>query len=253
MAEKWSDFTDGILNDRSDEINKKYGLNLIDLLSNPGNYTNNLAAKANFDKIRNDIYGYLDQIEDSIKDERDDLNKNLKNCDEVTSKITSFLNDLSKKSNVPIISPANMRYNKDSVDTVYINEFNDSISLLLNKLVSSSTFILDSTDKYDDYSIGEWIFFRDHKNYDVNLLLEGNTALDLDSSRNEINYLFANAEFVIGIEEQPVQNQNTGTTDTKTATENNTELTPNNTNSTNNPKNGVKTGSDGSAKPSGNS
>lgn len=205
MAEKWSDFTDGILNDRSDEINKKYGLNLADLLSNPGNYTNNLAAKANFEKIRDDIYGYLDQIETSIKDDREELNKNLKNCNDVTQKVSSFLADLSKKSNLPIISPANMRYNKDAVDIIYINEFNDSISSLLNKLASSSNFVLDSTDKYDDYSIGEWIFFGNHKSYDVNLLLEANTALDLDSSRNEINYLFANAEFVMGIDNQPKQ------------------------------------------------
>lgn len=197
MADNWSDFTDQIIQALSDNITRDYGANLSDVLAKPDNYVDNEDMKRDLLKIQKYVNTYLDSLDSSLKTERENLNKDLKNCDDITNNINSILTN-SAKNSTPIITINNFTDSKGDKFTFYIDNFNNSLSDLIKKVSKNSLFIIDNTTKYNDYKIGEWLFVNDIKIYDFVVMLKPNYALDLDSSRAEFDMLFGNAESIIG-------------------------------------------------------
>lgn len=197
MADNWSDFTEQIIQALSDNITRDYGANLSDVLAKPDNYVDNEDMKRDLLKIQKYVNTYLDSLDSSLKTERENLNKDLKNCDDITNNINSILTN-SAKNSTPIITINNFTDSKGDKFTFYIDNFNNSLSDLIKKVSKNSLFIIDNTTKYNDYKIGEWLFVNDIKIYDFVVMLKPNYALDLDSSRAEFDMLFGNAESIIG-------------------------------------------------------
>ncbi|MEM3841363.1 MAG: hypothetical protein QXN59_01560 [Candidatus Micrarchaeaceae archaeon] len=192
MESEWSDYTDAVITNMEGVIKSKYGVQLRELLSDPasikqGNVLDKLPG------IRADIEAYLDELADSMGQERRVVEDAMEKAAAITAQLAQNISMQSKQYKVPIFKPVVLDRKDDDDTKIYVDNIDQSTLAVIEKLASWSTIIFDQTYKYKDYSIGSWLF-SGQKAYSVTVYTPASEYISFEYTKEELETLLDAAE-----------------------------------------------------------
>jgi hypothetical protein len=169
------------------------GVSARDILTKPAFYVSKSNIETTFSNIREDVENYIEELAKGMEDDKKDMEKDGLKCDAVTKQLSQNISMQAKQNNIPIIKPVSIDRNTDGEEVVYINNVDNGIIALIAKLSTSTSFIADFSTVYKTYNLGQWLF-DGQKNYVINVAMEPNAYMDLDSAKEEINVIMDGIE-----------------------------------------------------------
>ncbi len=154
----WDDQTDVFINEIDADTTKKYNVSIRKLLLNPQDFTKMDNMPATIDKMKTDVIAYFDELLGDLKDEEDELTKQLEDVDAIHTQINQIVSSRSGIARVPFLTPADFDFGDVTPETIYINKYDGQIDLLITKLINCSNYVCDLSTSYRKYSIGSWLF-----------------------------------------------------------------------------------------------
>ncbi|MGC8694153.1 MAG: hypothetical protein ACP5RI_00850 [Candidatus Micrarchaeia archaeon] len=198
MADSWDDDVDGLLTDVDDLLYSKYKIHVKDLLNNPyrfGNFNNIVNIT---ELMKSDVDDYINGFIDLMKNEVKKLNDDELKATAVTSQISQTLSLAAKQKNIPIITPVSYSPDQTRTEIILIENNDQNLTLLLQKLIENAILVIDTTIKYENYKFGNWtIITQNGKNYNIQLNINSNMLLKIMQSKKTIDNLFDNAGTIV--------------------------------------------------------
>ena len=154
----WDDQTDVFINEIDADVTKKYNISLRKLLLQPAEFAKTDKISDTVDKIKADVDAYFDEALAGLKDEDEELTKQLESIDAVHTQINQTINSRAGIARTPFVRPVDFDFGDTAPETIYIDAFNGQVDLLITKLINSSAYICDLSTSYRKYSIGSWLF-----------------------------------------------------------------------------------------------
>ncbi|HUC38880.1 MAG TPA: hypothetical protein VL944_01995 [Candidatus Acidoferrum sp.] len=199
MADLWSDYTDALIKDIDQRIGNKYKLSVRDLLSNLDRYSSQPNISATISNLKEESNKYIDGLLDGMKPQAKEMDDSMAKASEITRQLAQNISMQAKQNNKPVIKPVELTRNRDMEEIIQVDNVNDQLLKLAERLVEQSNFVADFTFAYKNYNVGSWLFSTNSKDYTINVFLPSNSALDLEVGRQELNDLFDSAmSFVRG-------------------------------------------------------
>lgn len=186
MAELWTDYTDSLIDRIDGKLKDKYKFSLRDFLSTPDKYSKNPNIEMTLSNMKEDIDKYIDDMITSMPQDSKALQTNITKCNSVTIAVAQTISNVTKQNKIPFIKPVTVDRDFARDETIYIDNADQSMMALINKLAEDSKFVCDFSTSYKDYTLGEW-FFSGTKNYTVTIYLEPNEVLSLETSKEELD------------------------------------------------------------------
>ncbi|MGC8729879.1 MAG: hypothetical protein ACP5RP_00630 [Candidatus Micrarchaeia archaeon] len=187
MADMWSDTTDMIINDFDKTQNDNIAL--ADLFSNPKDFINNKDIATIISKKKEAINNYIDSIINTMQNQKEELYNSAAKCDQLSKQILSKIKDKAAQKWIPVIVPTYVAQNSNGSETIYIDQIDENMDMLIDKFIGGSTYIADMSANFEDYVIGMWLF-SGSKNYILSVHFDTNEFYNILNSKNEINDLF---------------------------------------------------------------
>lgn len=197
--DNWYDLTNSLLDNVEDDIKTQFNIDIEDLLSNPSKYSDNDSIKSRFNDAVGYLNEYLDNVNSSLSESRLELESELSDIDKTTDSILNSIKDEASKSDKPVMSIDNTKYDDQSVIALYVSKADDNTKSLVKSLISNSLFIIDKTSTYNNKHLGEWLFIGNQKIFDLSLSLSSNPVISFDLSKGEINMLTDEAADTLGV------------------------------------------------------
>lgn len=154
----WDDQTGVFVNEIDADTSKKYNISLKKLLLNPGEFANVDKIAETVDKIKTDVGAYFDDLLSNLKDEEDELTKQLEAADAVHTQINQTIGSRAGIARVPFIRPIDFEAGDSNPETVYIDKYDGQLDMLITKLINGANYVCDLSVSYRKYSIGSWLF-----------------------------------------------------------------------------------------------
>ncbi|MDE1868797.1 MAG: hypothetical protein KGH60_02415 [Candidatus Micrarchaeota archaeon] len=199
MAELWSDYTDMLISGMDRQMNTKFKVSLRDLLTDPSRYASQQNIQITVGNIKEEVNRQIDARIAAMGDAAKALEDAAAKADSLTGQISQSINVQARQNRVPVIKPVAVDRDVTREERIYVDSANADVSSLIEKLVSTSTLVADTTTAYKNYRIGEWLF-SGQKNYVMRVYLPRNGVVSLEASRGELTTLLdAAADFLKGV------------------------------------------------------
>jgi hypothetical protein len=186
MAKMFNADTEQLLKRITPAIKSKYDLNINELVANPQKFAGDASIPDKIDGIKADVSTSIDGIIASMGDAEKELDGEMSKADSISKKLIQQVSIHSKQNNIPVITPYLAERDDKINENIYIDNADDPVLTLIERLVSNSIFILSSTTSYKDYQIAEFTFVTNSKDYTIRININLNTVFDLEYSRTEI-------------------------------------------------------------------
>lgn len=199
MAELWSDYSDMLISSMDKQISTKFKVSLRDLLTDPSKYASQQNIQMTIGNIKEEVNKAIDSRIAGFGDSEKALDDAAAKADSLTGQISQSIIVQARQNKVPVIKPVAVDRDVTREERIYVDSANADVSSLIEKLVSTSTMIADTTTTYKNYRIGEWLF-SGQKNYVLRAYLPRNGVISLEASRGELTTLLdAAADFIKGV------------------------------------------------------
>ena len=185
MAELWDDYTDVIITSIDESIKGKYKFSLRDILTNPSEFSSQPNIQTDVANMSNDVDNFIDNMLSSLNDEKKALDENLSKADDITKQLAKAISMYAKQNKIPFGVPVSLNRDETKDEVITVDSADSDVLALAEKLVASSTMVMDFTYKYGKSEIGSW-FFSGMKNYVLDVYLPENNIIMLNASRDEI-------------------------------------------------------------------
>jgi hypothetical protein len=192
MAEEavpWGDEFDDFLKSLDDDIQGKYGMSLRDFLLNPGKYASVSGSAEKLSKIKGYVDNYFENTKESLRDENERFEGELKRVDSQYSKMDEAISTKTALARIPYITPVDINSEGVTNEEVVIGDYNNAIDALLVKLVNVSTYVSNISRDYKNYKIGRWLF-SGQKNYTVTINLQSSPIVLIDNLSDQMGVAF---------------------------------------------------------------
>lgn len=187
MADLSNDFTDTVISILEPEIQEKYKLSLTALLTNPDSVIDKENITEKITNIKIDVNNYIDNLISQSSDKQLELDKTMDNLNNLSIQLEQLINLEANQKQLPILT-AIFEHNEKQDQTIYFEKFNENEQLLVKKFIDSSIFIINTSEIYNHYKIGSWIF-SGNKIYRIKVHVPENELLIIESTKIEINDL----------------------------------------------------------------
>ncbi len=178
-------FTEGMLSRLDKEVKKKFGLSLVAIMEDPSSYMNEEGIAIKLSRISDYVEKETGLMLDRAKGSTRSFHESASKADELSRRMESYISAHARQNNVPVVKPAGVELPMLDKNRFYISEMNDSTSRFLEKLVESSSFVVDMTRSYDNLKLGSWLFGGERECI-VAVNLPRNSLLLLRAARAEI-------------------------------------------------------------------
>ena len=182
-----NDFADNIIDILEPQISEKYNISLKMLLTDPLSIENKKDTIEKITDIKTDINSYIDTLISESSEKESELNKLLENINDVSLKLDAFIKKNATEKNIPVLKAIYSRNTKKD-KIINIENFEENVTLLVNKLLSASLFVIDESYKYKEYDVGAWIF-SSNNDYAIEVFLPPQELMIIESARIELNNL----------------------------------------------------------------
>ena len=181
------------------DVKKKFGVSLSAVVEDPTAYVNQKDFAVKLSKITDYVDKETERMLDNASGSSRTFHESAAKADELTRKVGSYISSHARQNNVPVLKPAKVELPLLDKNRFYISDMDDSTTRFLEKLVDSSTFVVDMTKSYDNLRIGFWLFGGDRECI-VGVHAPKNSMLLMKSGRQEIlNMLKEAADSVKGL------------------------------------------------------
>jgi hypothetical protein len=185
-------YTSGVLRGMDRELKKRFGLSLTAMLEDPASFTGEKAERA-LANMREYVNKRLDEMISSARENDARMHDHALRAGELTARLSSYIAAHARQSRVPVFRPASFELAKRGRDLFYIGEMNTETTRFIDRLVESSSFIVDMTAAYPDYSIGSWLFAGE-RGYVVGVRPPMTSSSLLTASKVELNRMIGEAQ-----------------------------------------------------------
>ncbi|MCW6159476.1 MAG: hypothetical protein LVQ95_00075 [Candidatus Micrarchaeales archaeon] len=193
MAALWSDYTDGVITNIDDSLKGKYKFTVREFLTNPAKFAKQPNIETTAGNMQDDALKFVDTALAGMTAQKAKLDSDVSKADSATKQLSQSISMQAKQYKIPVVRPALTYRDQTKDEIIYVDTVDTSITALVEKLVSSSKYITDSTVRYGNSSVGEWYFSGD-KQYVLRVYLPPNEALSLQGTRDELALLFDTAK-----------------------------------------------------------
>ncbi len=187
MVDFSNDFTDTLISILEPEVQEKYSLSLIKLLTNPGSIIDTVNINEKITNIKTDVNNYISNLLSKSSEKQLELDKTMDNINNLSIQLEQLINLESNQKQLPILTSI-FEHNEKQDQTIYLEKFGDNEQLLVKKFIDSSIFIINMSEVYNHYKIGHWVF-SGNKNYKIKVHVPENELLIIESTKIEINDL----------------------------------------------------------------
>ncbi len=197
MAEQaWSSYTDYLINVIDTKLKRKYDITVRDLFTDPSRFAGKQGISNTIGSMKADADGIIDALAATRSSDKDAFNASLPKLDAISKKIAAIVTVQAKQSGIPIISPEAFNRNEADDIAIAVSNADADVQAVVQKLVPASLFIVDMSVSYNNYLIGSWLF-AGSRNYLLNIYMEQNDFVQFQSSKDEIDAMFAYASSTI--------------------------------------------------------
>ncbi len=151
-------FTEQMLRRLDNEVRKKFGISLSAIMEEPSTYMNQKGFAVKLSRITDYVDKETERMLKQAKGSSRAFHESAAKADELTRKIGSYISSHARQNNVPVLKPASVELPMLDKNRFYISELDDSTTQFIEKLVDSSTFVVDMTKSYDNLKLGRWLF-----------------------------------------------------------------------------------------------
>ncbi|HVA82616.1 MAG TPA: hypothetical protein VNF06_00430 [Candidatus Aquilonibacter sp.] len=169
------------------QLGEKYLVSLQEIVADSTSLSRKPNAKEILGNLKGDVNSYFDSLLKNLEDEERRFNLELQNANELYSKINDHIKAKAQAMNVPMIKPISVERDTENEETIVISTEDTAIELLIGRLIGSCTYIADISTTYKTFTIGSWLF-SGSKNYAVSVNPPSSVILNIESSREEINF-----------------------------------------------------------------
>ncbi|MDE1827772.1 MAG: hypothetical protein KGH65_01275 [Candidatus Micrarchaeota archaeon] len=169
------------------QIGEKYLLGLQDVITDPDVVAKKPNAKEILAGMKADTNAYFDSLLKNLEDESKRFNAELEGVSALYKQISEHIQAKAQSANVPVIKPVSVEREISKEETIVVSTDDTAIELLLARLIGASTYIADLSTSYKTYTIGSWLF-SGSKNYNLSLNPPSSVILNIEASRDEINF-----------------------------------------------------------------
>lgn len=169
-------FTEGMLSRLDKDVKKKFGLSLIDVLEDPASYLSEKGFAVKLSKINDYVDQETERMLEQSKATTRSFHESIAKADNLTRRVGSYISAHARQNNIPMVKPASVELSMFRKSKFYISEIDDDTTKFLEKLIESSSFVVDMTKSYDNLKLGAWLFSGD-KEYAVSIELPKNSVL----------------------------------------------------------------------------
>ncbi|MGC8479166.1 MAG: hypothetical protein ACP5M9_00645 [Candidatus Micrarchaeia archaeon] len=155
---EWDELTDSFITGIDDKLLVDSDVKLRDVLTHPSKYAQKSNASSILEKMQSSIDTYFGIVMEAFKSEKDKFDKELEAMSILYSKVSSTIQEKAELSQTPIITPHSINVNEKSSESIIIDSFDTQVEHLIGKLTSSSVYIGDISAKYNEHTLGSWIF-----------------------------------------------------------------------------------------------
>lgn len=132
--------------------------------------------------LRSRTDAYFDSQLDQIAGERQRLIHELESMHAQYTRMDQLIMEKAASMKVPYVKPALLEINQDLQEEITVDQYNDSVEGLINKLLSVSTYVADLSENFGDHMLGSWLF-SGSKPYLVTMQQPDSPAMDIERSR----------------------------------------------------------------------
>ncbi|MCL4383541.1 MAG: hypothetical protein M1168_03675 [Candidatus Marsarchaeota archaeon] len=205
MADLPDNFLETVISILEPEISKNYNISFTALLTDPNSITDKENIDEKIKNIRRDANTYIDNLSAQSEDKQAELDKAMNNINNISDQAEQFITSQAMQNQTPLLNSL-FEHKEKQDEIIYFEKFNENEQLLVKKLLSSSLFVVNMSDNYNNYKIGSWIF-AGNKNYNLKALMPPNELLIIGSVKQEINDLLDQAASVLLPNPNEVPNQ----------------------------------------------
>ena len=178
-------FTQKMLNRLDGDVKKRFGLSLITIVEDPSAYMNQKGYAVKLSKITDHVDKETGLMLEMAKGSTRAFHESAAKADEITRLVGSYISSHARQSNVPILKPESVELTMVDKNRFYINIMNEPTQRFLEKLIDSSSFVVDMTKSYDNLRLGSWLFGTE-KECIVSVHQPKNSLLLMRAGRAEI-------------------------------------------------------------------
>lgn len=194
---KLSQSSESLAREIDEKIGNKYGISLLEILTNPEVISTRENSKEVLDSLKNEVDDYFNSILENLGDEQKEFESQLKSITAETERVNKLLSEKAATSKTPFMTVNSIERDLDKEETLVVNRYEDSTDKLVDKLMGVSYYVADVSTAYKEYSMGSWLF-SGNKNYVLSLTPPDSVILELESSREEISSRLDEAETLYG-------------------------------------------------------
>ncbi len=199
MADLWTDYTDMLITQFDGTLGKNYKVSLRELLTDPLKYAGEDGISTQFQNMREDLIGFIDDSLGGFKEQKEQYEAELAKCHAITKQLSASISSKAALKKVPVIKPISMNTNKAD-EIINVDSASAEVVTLVEKLAQSSFLVADFTRDVDGKNVGSWLF-DGTKNFIINVYLPPNEYASLTASKDELTALFEVAARVFAVPE----------------------------------------------------
>ena len=189
------DFADDVIDMLEPEISEKYNISLKLLVTDPLSIENKDDAANKIADIKGDVENYLDKLSAQSAEKPDELIKTLGNINDISIKLENAIITNAHEKQIPILNATLSRARKKD-EVINIENFDENVMLLVNKLLATSLFAINESYTYKEYKIGSWIF-SSAKNYSLQVFLAAHELMIIDYAKTELENMLEQASSIL--------------------------------------------------------
>jgi hypothetical protein len=167
------------------DVRKKFGVSLSSVIDDPTQYMNEKGFAVKLSRINDYVEKETGRMLEQARGTARAVNEGLAKSDDLTRKVGGYISSHARQNNVPLVKPAGVELSVRGSNRFYISDMDDSTTKFIERLVESSSFVVDMTKSYDNLRMGAWLFSGD-RNHIVAVHAPKSSVLLLMTGRAEI-------------------------------------------------------------------
>jgi hypothetical protein len=177
---------DLIIDDIDRSIGGKYVFTLRDLLENPDDYSETQDVGKEVDKLKADVNAYFDNMIAGASEQLTQYKDDAMKATRLAEKFEGILKDKAKNAKKPFVNPFFFVRNEDDDETIFIDSYDTSYEALVDELLKSTIFVVNTSILTDTFKMGRWVFVGESKNRGISIFFPANPVGVLEMARDQL-------------------------------------------------------------------
>lgn len=177
---------DLIIDDIDKSLEGKYVFTLRDLLENPTDYAETQDIAKEIDKLKDDVNAYFDDMVAGASEQVTKYKEDAMKATRLADKFEGVLKDKAKSAKKPYVTPFYFVRNEEEDETIFIDNYDTSYEALVDELLESTMFIVNTSIPVDTFRMGRWVFVGVNKNRGISIYFPANPVGVLNLAKEQL-------------------------------------------------------------------